>query len=328
MKKVAVVVSSLLALSSLSVSADTYIGGKLGHSWLDDSCYVASPCDDKSVGGGLYGGYNFTENFGLEAGLDYLGKFESNFASSNTIDGSARGLSLAPKFTLPFDAFSVFAKAGAVKVDYGSIDDVTLLTALGAEYAFSSDWAARLEYQRINDIDDSFVDGMDIDSIFLGMTYKFGAKSEPMPVEPAPAAMVEEKVEPEPVKEVVAEPAPVTKLFKEFGVELFDNDSSKLAPGSEQYFNWLVGVMKKYPQAEAKIVGHTDSRGSEAYNQALSERRAQAVADYLYTQGIDKSRVMVSGAGETQPKASNDTAEGRMENRRVEVIIDEFEYKE
>ncbi|WP_375752516.1 outer membrane beta-barrel protein [Vibrio sp. HN007] len=333
MKKVVVAVSSLLALSPLAVNAEVYLGGKLGNSWLDDACLVGSPCDDSSFGGGIYGGYNFTDNFGLEAGFDRLGSFESNFAGPKTLDDKITALSLAPKFTLPLDDLSLFAKLGAAKVDYDSIDDVVFLGALGAEYAFSSDWAARLEYQRLNDIDDSFVDGMDIDSIFLGLTYTFGAKKEA-----APAAIVAEEVEPKPYEEEVVEeplpvaeepvPVPETKLFQEFGVELFDHDSFELAEGSAQYFNWLVGVMKKYPQAEAEIVGHTDSRGSEEYNQVLSEKRAQSVADYLVSQGIEESRLTVVGAGESQPKASNDTAEGRMENRRVEVTIDEFEIKE
>lgn len=123
-------------------------------------------------------------------------------------------------------------------------------------------------------------------------------------------------------------PVPETRLFQEYGVELFDNDSFELAPNSERYFDWLVGVLNKYPQAEAEIIGHTDSRGSEKYNQSLSQQRAQSVADYLYTQGIEESRITVRGEGESKPKASNDTEEGRMENRRVEVIIDEFEITE
>ncbi len=86
--------------------------------------------------------------------------------------------------------------------------------------------------------------------------------------------------------------------------------------------------MKKYPQATVEIVGHTDSNGSEAYNQTLSEQRAQSVADYLISQGVESSRISSSGEGEMNPKASNDTPEGRMENRRVEVTVNEFEYQE
>jgi OOP family OmpA-OmpF porin len=332
MKKLALLASSLAVFSAHAVSSDVYLGGKLGNSWLDDSCFASSPCDDSSFGGGIFAGYNFSETYALEAGYDYLGGFESNFqngATVATIDDSARAFTLAPKFTLALDeGLSLFAKLGAARVDYQDVNDFVLLAGLGAEYALSSDWAARLEYQRINNIEDDFVEDMDIDSVFVGLTYKFGKKAAML----APVAMAVVEPAPEPVVEVVEEPAPAPepeiKMFEEFGTELFDTDSYKLAKGSEQYFDWLIGVMKKYPQANATVVGHTDSRGSEAYNQKLSENRAQAVANYLFTQGIEESRVTVIGAGETKPKASNDTVEGRLENRRVEVTIEEFEYQD
>ena len=69
------------------------------------------------------------------------------------------------------------------------------------------------------------------------------------------------------------------------------------------------------------IVGHTDSTGTEAYNQALSVRRAQAVRAYLIAAGIDAARLTASGKGESSPIASNDTRDGRAKNRRVEFIV-------
>ena len=72
---------------------------------------------------------------------------------------------------------------------------------------------------------------------------------------------------------------------------------------------------------DVKIVGHTDSDGTEAYNQALSVRRATSVRDYLATKGVNPSLMSVSGMGESQPVASNKTREGRAQNRRVEVSI-------
>ncbi|WED22183.1 OmpA family protein [Vibrio sp. JC009] len=332
MKKVAIILPSLVALSIQVANAEVYLGGKLGNTWADDACYASSPCDDDSFGGGIYAGYDFTDMIALEAGYDRLGSLESNFNDNGTsvvIDDTFSAFTLAPKLTLPMDSLDIFAKLGAAKVDYGSADDLVLMGALGAEYAFSKNLLGRLEYQRINNIQDDFVEGMDLDSVFLGLTYKFGSKAKPAPViepkvEPAPepAPVVEEQAP------VVEKPKPEIKRFQEFGTELFDNDSYKLAQGSEQYFDWIVGVMDKYPQAEVEIIGHTDSVGSEAYNQKLSENRAQAVADYLYTQGVEASRVTVKGMGESQPKATNDTPEGRMANRRVEVIINEFEYQE
>jgi OOP family OmpA-OmpF porin len=69
------------------------------------------------------------------------------------------------------------------------------------------------------------------------------------------------------------------------------------------------------------IIGHTDSTGPADYNQGLSERRAQAVADYIISEGIDAAIIDVSGEGENNPIASNDTAEGRAQNRRVDINV-------
>ncbi|NLI72017.1 MAG: OmpA family protein, partial [Bacteroidales bacterium] len=70
-----------------------------------------------------------------------------------------------------------------------------------------------------------------------------------------------------------------------------------------------------------RVKGHTDSTGPESYNQGLSERRAQAVADYLVSQGVSNSVISTEGYGESQPIATNDTAEGRKANRRVEFEV-------
>jgi len=333
MKKLAVLVSGLIVALPAVVSAEMYLGGKLGHSWLNDSCSVSSSCDDDAIGGGVYAGYNFSDMLAVEAGYDVLGDFKSNFTHIGTnyvVDDNLKAFTIAPKLTMPVDVVDIYGKLGLALVDYDSYDDEALLAAVGVEYDYTPEWSVRLEYQRINNITDEFIQSLDVNSIFLGLTYTFGASSpEPTPVAPAP--VMKEEPKPEPVAEPEpAKPAPVksTKMFKEYGVELFDTDSAKLAANSEQYFDWLVGIMKKYPQANAEIIGHTDSRGSAEYNQSLSERRAQSVADYLYSQGIESSRITVKGEGENSPKASNDTPEGRMANRRVEVIIDEFEYQE
>jgi outer membrane protein OmpA-like peptidoglycan-associated protein len=72
------------------------------------------------------------------------------------------------------------------------------------------------------------------------------------------------------------------------------------------------------------VVGHTDSQGSDTYNQGLSERRAQATASYLISQGVASSQVTVEGRGESEPRANNATAEGRAQNRRVEIFLQQM----
>jgi len=83
-------------------------------------------------------------------------------------------------------------------------------------------------------------------------------------------------------------------------------------------------VLKEYKKTNIRIAGHTDSDGSDAYNQTLSERRAGSVGQYLNSQGIAPARVYTTGYGERYPVASNDTAEGRQANRRVELELVPF----
>jgi outer membrane protein OmpA-like peptidoglycan-associated protein len=101
----------------------------------------------------------------------------------------------------------------------------------------------------------------------------------------------------------------------------FDTDQSAIKPEFYATLNRVADTLKQYPKTMIDILGHTDSTGSDAYNQALSERRARAVADYLVAQGVQPVRLATRGFGETQPIASNDTAEGRTQNRRVEIKI-------
>lgn len=101
----------------------------------------------------------------------------------------------------------------------------------------------------------------------------------------------------------------------------FDFDSARIKPGFYPTLNDLGGVLQKYDRTIVHIVGHTDSTGSEAYNQALSERRAEAVARYLEGRGVDASRLRAEGRGESEPRDTNATAAGRQLNRRVEVYV-------
>ena len=101
----------------------------------------------------------------------------------------------------------------------------------------------------------------------------------------------------------------------------FPTNSAQLLPGAQQRLMPLADFLNGEPEARISIVGHTDAQGADDFNQNLSQQRAQAVGNYLISQGIDSMRVEISGRGESQPIASNDTSAGRSENRRVEVTI-------
>ena len=94
-----------------------------------------------------------------------------------------------------------------------------------------------------------------------------------------------------------------------------------LNTGFHEVLDSVILVLQEFNQTVIVSAGHTDSRGSDAYNQALSERRANSVKEYLQAQGITATRLTARGYGETQAVASNDTAEGRAQNRRVELIV-------
>ena len=102
---------------------------------------------------------------------------------------------------------------------------------------------------------------------------------------------------------------------------LFEVNKSDLQADARSNIENMAEVMKKYGDTEIVIQGHTDSSGPEEYNQSLSEKRADAVADYAVSQGILRSRIFTEGFGESQPIADNETAEGRKQNRRVELAI-------
>jgi outer membrane protein OmpA-like peptidoglycan-associated protein len=102
---------------------------------------------------------------------------------------------------------------------------------------------------------------------------------------------------------------------------LFDFDSAKLRTDAERDLAEFANSMEEFEETKILIVGHTDSKGSESYNQDLSERRAASAAEYLTEQGLDSSRLNTVGRGESEPVATNETAEGRQQNRRVEVAI-------
>ena len=102
---------------------------------------------------------------------------------------------------------------------------------------------------------------------------------------------------------------------------LFDFDKSGLKSDTKVNLDKLAAILQKYPDTNIVIAGHTDSTGDDNYNMELSKKRANAVSDYLAIQNVNRNRVTVNWFGETKPIASNETKEGRIQNRRVEIAI-------
>ena len=139
----------------------------------------------------------------------------------------------------------------------------------------------------------------------------------------APAAPAAEPASPaEPVPTPEPTPAPVAVEKIPYSAEaLFDFDKSVLKPEGRRILDELVEKVQGINLEVMVAIGHTDSIGTEAYNQRLSERRANAVKAYLVSKGIESDRVATEGKGELQPVASNKTKAGRAQNRRVEIEV-------
>lgn len=102
---------------------------------------------------------------------------------------------------------------------------------------------------------------------------------------------------------------------------LFASGSSAVRPGLNNDMAALASSLRRYPNSTIQVIGHTDSDGDAAFNQQLSEQRANAVSDVLLNQGVPFNRVRTFGRGESQPIATNFTPEGKAQNRRVEIVI-------
>jgi len=141
---------------------------------------------------------------------------------------------------------------------------------------------------------------------------------------PAPAVVAPKAEAPAPAPAAAAAPAPQAPAASKVTYAadaFFDFDKSVLKPAGKAKLDDLVGKVKGINLEVIIAVGHTDSVGSDAYNQKLSVRRAESVKAYLVSKGIEKNRIYTEGKGEKQPVADNKTKEGRAKNRRVEIEV-------
>ena len=132
-----------------------------------------------------------------------------------------------------------------------------------------------------------------------------------IPLQPIPQTVAEntEEIEPEAQRPII-----LKNVF-------FETASARLKPASQMELERLKKMMKDYPQLHIQINGHTDAIGEGDDNQVLSEERARAVYDYLIDGGIEAGRLSYKGFGEEKPIASNETTEGRQQNRRTEFVV-------
>ncbi|UJF17308.1 outer membrane beta-barrel protein [Vibrio sp. SS-MA-C1-2] len=318
-----------------------YSGLRVGGTHFSNACELGNEsCDKDDIGGGLYLGYNFTDYFALETGYTYLGEAElsphSDKYGNPSVDYKAQTIDLVGKFSTDLtSSLDLFAKAGAAfsHVETSNSNwnesesdwDLGPTFGAGLEYYFTPNFSSRLEYQMYPNVgNDDKVGESDVHFYGISFAYNFGAKAQPLVVEPIIIPEPEPVIIPKPIVKPIVKPTPIT--IDSLSVDLpFAFDSSRLSAESKRRLDPVIQRVNQYSQSKLFVVGHTDSRGTEAYNQQLSQERAQAVAAAISSNySIGRNRMVIEGRGESQPVATNKTEAGRAENRRVEVYTPSF----
>ncbi|MGY3944899.1 porin OmpA [Aeromonas tecta] len=330
---ITLLVSGLLAANAQAAGQDNtwYGGAKLGWSnfyGVDESNSILSTDEDNDeVGAGLFGGYQINRNLGIELGYDYLGKYKysgtRNAAAFNdSVEAQLAQLTLKLGFPVT-ESLDLYGRLGGgygwTSSDaLGSDSRGTFIGALGAEYALNLDWAARLEYQYSTPYGSRDDTGLRMDNglLSLAAVYRFGQVAAALPVAaPAPAP----------------EPVVVDKQFTLSSDVLFDFNKATLKPAAGQALDTLYSQIEEArpKDGSATVIGYTDRIGSDAYNQKLSEQRAQTVANYLIGKGLPAGKVNVEGHGKNNPitgesctsKSKRDLIVCLAPDRRVEVKV-------
>ena len=304
---------------------------------------TAFSTDERDTGYKLFVGRQLNRYLAMEAGYFDLGKFNfrSTTSDNGTLNGEAgfRGVNLDLLAQLPLtERLSLLGRAGAnyaktsTHFSGNRLNAVTGANAserklnakagLGLEYKFSEALALRGELERYR-LNDAVGNRGDADLYSVSLVYKLGRPATvtrtawvpPPAAEPAPPPVV---VQPAPVQPA---PAPVSEKVSFAAEALFDFDRAIVKPDGKAALDNLLAQLKGMDTEVMITVGHTDSVGSAAYNQKLSQRRAEAVKAYLVAQGVDASRVYTEGKGASQPVADNGSSAGRARNRRVTVEV-------
>ncbi|GGK06011.1 OmpA family protein [Pseudomonas matsuisoli] len=313
-----VVIGSLVAASSMSAFAQGQ--GAVEVEGFAKRYFTDSNRDMSN--GNLFGasvGYFLTDD--VELALSY-GEYHDlrtdRSVGNDDVKGSLAGLDAIYHFGTPGAGLRPYVSAGFAHQSLGQAaprsgrNHTTFGNlGLGAKYYFTENFYARAGLDGMYNIDDD--QGEWAAGVGVGLNFGGNAGQEVAAVEPAPAPAPAPAPEPEPAPEVVR-------------VELdvkFDFDRAQVKQESYADIQNLADFMNQYPQTSTTVEGHTDSVGTDAYNQRLSERRANAVRDVLVNQyGVQNNRVSSVGYGESRPVADNATEEGRAINRRVEAEVE------
>jgi len=315
MKKtiVALIIANALTATTAFAAGDAgtwYSGAKFGWSHYFDANTGSKAQDNTNgsnhfdidrdnVGGGVYTGYQITPWLAVEGGYDYLGNMQINGqhgGSGAKLKSQGLQMSLKASYAVT-NNWDVYGRAGAM--GYRAESDVSghnrfetgvrPLAAVGTEYAFNKNWAGRVEYQWVSNVGNSNQIGVssDVSSVTAGLTYRFGQHND-APVVATPA--------------VAAAPAPEPQHFNLKSDVMFGYDSATLTSEGHAAIRQLYNSPGLQPanNKSTVVVGYSDRTGAAEYNQQLSARRAQAVADELVTLGIPAQNISSEGRGASE----------------------------
>ncbi|MGL5250520.1 MAG: OmpA family protein [Enterovibrio sp.] len=316
-----------------AASPQFFIGAKGGYQWAADDSYALSMPNSSLWG--IYGGLQLSPAWSWDIGYQYHDDLKAG-ATSVKLKTWLIESALRYDWYLQ-DKLSLYGRLGAAYWDLEKTQlssykrgatGVSSLSEVGINYRVAQNARASMGYQYIDRIGKSNTGRYDSHGLLASLTYAFGATAQPASVatnENAPNAEESSNS----TKKSASNQSQQTKTFSTKNIEGgFAFDSTKLSAELIQALSEVALALNAHPQAQALIVAHTDSVGSKSYNQALSERRAQSVVNQLIKFGVDPERLKWRGEGESQPIADNTTAQGRAKNRRVEVAIPSFQFKE
>lgn len=252
--------------------------------------------------GGVFLGYQATDWLALEGGYDYLGNMRVSSNNSSGANMENQGIQLAVKLGLPVtDRWGLYTRMGMMgwhartkNAGHAMNDEgISPLAALGTELSLGEDWSLRLEYQYVANIGEGGDTGITVDNgqTSLGVIYHFGQSALPNLPSATPAPS----------------PAPASRTFNLRSDVLFAHDSATLMPaGHDAIVQLYQGLHPKNSKnLHITVKGYTDRMGTTEYNQALSARRAQSVADVLAERGIPATAITVQGEGSDAPVTGN-----------------------